>query len=118
VEQHCGASSLKGEGKESLARDRGRVTSGTPRSFGIGAIRFRRDDMNAASVARQVVRVVADGTGRSPGEVWTILVATMALRATRATVLGVLWFVDFAAEGDVAPSPPRRDARVSTSPRA
>jgi len=62
----------------------------------------------------QIVRVVADGTGRSPQEVWVLLAGTLAVTVSRAAAHGFMRLLDYAAESDAAPAPARR-ARISAA---
>jgi urocanate hydratase len=68
--------------------------------------------MTPTLAVRQIVRIVADGTGRSPEEVWTLLAATMAVTVARAAARGALRVVDYATESDVGPSPARQSGRA------
>ena len=72
-----------------------------------GAALVHKAHLNPGTAVRQTVRVVADGTGRTPAEVWTLFAAAMTVAASRATLHGVLRLVDFATETDV-PATSRR----------
>ena len=76
-----------------------------------GAALVHKAHLNPGTAVRQTVRVVADGSGRTPAEVWTLLAAAMTVTASRATARGVLRFLDYATETDV-PTTPRRVAKV------
>lgn len=46
-----------------------------------------------AAALRGVVRVVADGTGRSPEEVWVLTAAAVAVTVVRGVTREVKWLV-------------------------
>ena len=54
--------------------------------------------MSTTSALGAIVRVVSDGTGRSPEEVWLHAAATLAVAVSVGTVRGLLWAVDLATD--------------------
>ena len=58
--------------------------------------------------ARQVIRAVSDGTGRSPDEVVILAVATATVVITVAAGRSSAWAVDAMTNVDPWPAPPGR----------
>jgi hypothetical protein len=56
--------------------------------------------MSPTSAVQQVVRVVAEGTGRTPAEVWVIFAGAVAATVTKGAVRGALRVLDYATDSD------------------
>ena len=56
----------------------------------------REAHMNASDAVHRVVRVVADGTGRAPQEVWVLGAVSVAVTVTGAATRGVIRLVHWA----------------------
>jgi hypothetical protein len=69
---------------------------------------LERRTMSPTVGLRQITRVVADGTGRSPDEVVLLTAATSAVVATVAAARVVIWAVDLVTDLDLWPTPPGR----------
>lgn len=64
--------------------------------------------MSRSAVVNQIVRVVSDGTGRSPDEVRTIAAAGAVVVVSVAAVRALIWIFDRATNVDVRLLPARR----------
>lgn len=56
--------------------------------------------LTPGTVVRQVVQVVAGGTGRTPAEVWVLMAGAVALRVSRTIWHVTVRLVDFAMDPD------------------
>ena len=73
----------------------------------IGPARPRPAHVRPHGVARRVVRVVSDGTGRSPEEIWIAGAGLTALVVAVAAVKTADWVIDMTTDVQVWPLPPR-----------
>ena len=87
--------------------DRGRVSLIHPVRASHTAQPRRPAHVSPHGSVRQVVRVVSDGTGRSPEEIWIMGAALTAVAVAVAAVKTVNWLIDLTTDVQVWPLPPR-----------
>jgi hypothetical protein len=90
-------------GSEHISTKHRHVTASETRSASVQA-----GHLTPTVALRGIVRVVADGTGRTPQEVWLLGAASIAVTITAAATRGVIRLVDWATNPEAGPLPTRR----------